>query len=95
MKLLINTDLVSVKATDYTDEINLCKKFGIRYSIDDSIELVTFKILVQKITLDSFDINELLCDVFYLFEYEMQYVPLGGQGCDLTLRINSVDDFTQ
>lgn len=71
----------------------MCHKFGVNYSIKLATEAggtTVFTVPVQKITLDSVDVNELMFDGFYLLDYEISYAALGGCGCDLTLVLTNL-----
>lgn len=75
----------------YFAEISaVCKKFCVRHTISLGTTIGSSTMLVihsQKINLDSVNVNELLADVFYLLEYDIEYSALGGRGCDLALTI--------
>lgn len=77
-------------AADFAEISAVCKKFGVQHTISLGTTIgssTVFKIPVQKITLDSVNVNELLFDVFYLLDYDIEYSALGGSGCDLALTI--------
>lgn len=77
-------------AAFFAEISDICNKFSVQHKIYLGTTIgstVDFTIPVQKITLDSVDVNELLFDVFYLLDYDIEYSSLGGRGCDLTLTI--------
>lgn len=79
-------------AADFAEVSAICDKFCVRHTISLGTTIgskTVFTIPVQKITLDSVNVNELLYEVFYLFDfvYDIEYSALGGRGCDLALTI--------
>jgi hypothetical protein len=86
MKLLINHVLATNNATLFDGVTEILSHYAVSHKIEDGI----LTIEPQKITLDSVDLNHLLYDgISVLFDVNFHYVGLGGEGCDLCLKIDT------
>lgn len=77
---------------EWAEMTALCDKFGVKYHHEHSDGNTVFTVPPQKIVLDEYDMNELLYDVFFLLEYDMQYAWIGGKGCEVALTITPKRD---
>lgn len=88
MKLIIDSVLHIPKA--YMDRdlaSSILKKFSITYTETEDL----FIISEQKCVLDEANMNELFYEVIeYLIRYEIDYIGLGGAGCEFCLVIREV-----
>lgn len=98
MKLLINNDFEHSFKLDYPEHFDdltvvvqqrLRNEFCVFCALNKISETeATFKLLAQKITLDSTDMNTVLYLLGYSgIEFKLRYAALGGEGCDLTLEM--------
>jgi len=101
MKLLIDQDLwYRFVASKHEDEkideeaitanldlVEKLKKYSCYVHRKITPEVVEFRVLAQKCTLEEFEMNALLTYLGELFDLRVEYYPLGGLGCGICLKI--------
>ena len=81
MKLLIHSpQTLSIHST-CTDTLN---RFGVQFSLLNDTVIVAD----QKVSLDDIDMNTLFDNSLWMLGNKIAYCPLGGEGCEFSLRIN-------
>ena len=94
MKLYIESDFVKVGKVENDDEFDdsILKKFAVQYNVkhlDNSyIELTIYE---QKICLNEINMNTLFDNIINCFDYTMEYGWYGGEGCEFSISIKTMD----
>ena len=74
------------------ERLPILKECSVSYYINyeyqyNSNEWVNITVIPRKITLTELDMNELFFEIFISSNIKMEYVGLGGRGCDFCINI--------
>ena len=105
MKLLIDDVIIlsslnpvdiSEEDLEYQTEIcedlrKLLTRLRVHHSVEDREIGISVYLYQQKIVLSEWEINTLFYALNEIEQFHIEYSPLGGEGCDLTLEVKSKD----
>lgn len=105
MKLLIDDVIIlsainppCIAEEDLETQTEICEELrsllnlkGMHHTIDDYTIGMTIYLYQQKLVLDEWAMHEVLYALSRIDDFNIEYSPLGGAGCDFTIRMKSKD----
>lgn len=68
---------------EHADKV--CKRYGVTVQVTLRDTELEYRVPIQKVTLDEWDMNGLFEDLIADFEYTMARAHIGEEGCDFSI----------